>query len=76
MKWAAKKLLNTDSWFDFWDKSDPYLKFIKVRNDNSYITVGQTNIINNDLNPKWNPLEISLQKLISPEKMEEGKFKI
>lgn len=74
--WAARKLLNTDSWFDFWDKSDPYLKFIKVRNDNSYVTVGQTNIIHNDLNPRWNPIEISLTKLVPPEKIEEGNFKI
>jgi hypothetical protein len=25
MKWKARKLMNTDSFFDFWDKSDPYL---------------------------------------------------
>ena len=30
MKWQARKLINTDSWFDFWDKSDPYLKFLKI----------------------------------------------
>lgn len=76
MKWIGRKLLNTDSWFDFWDKSDPYLKFIKVRNDNSYVTVGQTNIIHNELNPRWATIEMPLQKLISPERMEEGKFKI
>jgi hypothetical protein len=37
MKWKARKLMNTDSFFDFWDKSDPYLKFLKIRNDNTYI---------------------------------------
>ncbi len=29
--------MNTDSFFDFWDKSDPYLKFLKLREDNTYI---------------------------------------
>jgi hypothetical protein len=42
MKWKALKLMNTDSVFDFLDKSDPYLKFIKIRQDNTYICVAQT----------------------------------
>ncbi len=41
-KWKGRKLMNTDSWFDFWDKSDPYLKFFKVRNDNTLIEVART----------------------------------
>lgn len=42
MKWKSRKLMNTDSWFDFWDKSDPYLKFLKVRSDNSFIEAART----------------------------------
>jgi hypothetical protein len=42
MKWKALKLMNTDSWFDFWDKSDPYLKLMKIRNDNSLIETIRT----------------------------------
>ena len=42
MKWRASKLMNTDSFFDFWDKSDPYLKFLKIRGDNSFIEAGRT----------------------------------
>ena len=42
MKWKAEKLTNTDSWFDFWDKSDPYIKFFKMRNDNSLVQVHKT----------------------------------
>lgn len=42
MKWKAKKLMNTDSFFDFWDKSDPYLRILKIRNDNSLIEVHRT----------------------------------
>jgi hypothetical protein len=34
--------MNTDSFFDFWDKSDPYLKFLKIRDDNTYIEVART----------------------------------
>ena len=37
MKFRGVKLMNTDSFFDFWDKSDPYLKFLKLREDNTYI---------------------------------------
>lgn len=37
MLWKADKLYNVDSWFDFWDKSDPYIKFFKIRNDESFI---------------------------------------
>ena len=42
MKFKGIKLLNTDSMFDFWDKSDPYLKFIKIRDDNTFIEVART----------------------------------
>lgn len=37
MKWKAVKLMNTDSWFDFWDKSDPYLKLLKIRRDKTLV---------------------------------------
>lgn len=37
MKWRGKKIANVDSFFDFIDKSDPYLKFLKIRGDNTYI---------------------------------------
>ena len=53
MQWKASKIANVDSWFDFWDKSDPYIKFLKIRNDNSYVQVHRTEIIKDDLNPIW-----------------------
>lgn len=56
MKFRGVKLMNTDSIFDFWDKSDPYLKFLKIRDDNTYVEMGRTNTINNNLNPVWNPI--------------------
>lgn len=65
MKWRANKLMNTDSWFDFWDKSDPYLKFMKIRSDNSLIEAGRTEIIMDNLNPNWNIIQISKNRLVS-----------
>jgi hypothetical protein len=64
MKWSAKALMNTDSWFDWWDKSDPYLKFLKIRKDNTLIDVGRTNVVMDNLNPSWQLIEISLSKLL------------
>ena len=64
MKWSAKKLMNTDSWFDWWDKSDPYLKFLKIRKDNTLIDVGRTNVVMDNLNPNWQLVDIPLSKLL------------
>lgn len=50
--------MNTDSFFDFWDKSDPYLKLLKIRTDNSYIQSYKSEIIKNDLNPNWKQFSI------------------
>jgi hypothetical protein len=65
MKWKSRKLMNTDSWFDFWDKSDPYLKFLKVRSDNSFIEAARTEVVMDSLNPDWKIIEVNLGKLIS-----------
>lgn len=68
MRWNAIKLTNTDSFFDFWDKSDPYLKFLKIRDDNSYIEIQRTEVIQNNLNPAWKAIEICAARLINPNK--------
>jgi hypothetical protein len=31
MNWRGGKIANVDSAFDFWDKSDPYLKFLRIK---------------------------------------------
>lgn len=54
--------------FDFWDKSDPYLKFLKIRNDNSVIEVKRTEVIMENLNPAWAPFEIQTSRLVNPQK--------
>ena len=46
--------MNTDSWFDWWDKSDPYLKLLKIRKDKTLIEAMRTEIKKEDLNPVWN----------------------
>ncbi len=68
--------MNTDSWFDFWDKSDPYLKFLKVRTDNSFVEAARTEIVLNTLTPDWKPIEVSLAKLIANPEQKDAKFKI
>ena len=73
MKWKAEKLINTDSIFDWWNKSDPYLKFLKIRSDNSYIPVSQTEVVDNSLNPNWKTIEVPFSRL-APNK--ESRFKI
>lgn len=64
MGWKGVKLTNTDSWFDWWDKSDPYLRFIKVRADNTHLEAQRTEVIMNDLNPQWKKIEIPINRLI------------
>ena len=34
MRWVGVKLMNTDGWFD---KSDPFLRFYRQRDDSTYI---------------------------------------
>lgn len=76
MKWKSRKLMNTDSWFDFWDKSDPYLKFLKVRSDNSLIEAARTEVVMDSLNPDWKVIEVSLGKLLSKSEDYNERFKI
>lgn len=68
MRWYAHKLANTDSWFDFWDKSDPYMKFLKIRDDNSYIEIQRSEVVQNNLEPMWKTIEVSSSRLINPNK--------
>lgn len=67
--------MNTDSWFDWWDKSDPYIKFLKIRRDNTFVEAARTEIVKEDLNPNWKELTLSLSKLIREDNQEQ-KFKV
>lgn len=75
MKWRAQKLINTDSWFDWWDMSDPYLKFLKIRKDNTFIEAARTEVVMKDLNPSWKDIDIPLTRLVREDNPEK-KFKI
>ncbi len=64
MEWSARALMNTDSWFDWWDKSDPYLKFMKIRQDNTLVEAARTPVVMNNLNPNWPMIEVAVGKLV------------
>lgn len=49
--------MNTDGWFD---KSDPFLRFVRVREDNTKLILYETEVIMDNLNPVWNPLEMTI----------------
>ena len=65
MNWRGGKIANVDSMFDFWDKSDPYLKFLKMREDNTFLEVARTEVLFNNQSPNWKPLGIPASKLIN-----------
>ncbi|EGR31217.1 hypothetical protein IMG5_115500 [Ichthyophthirius multifiliis] len=60
MQWKGIKLANTDGWFS---KSDPFLRFKRVREDKNEILCHETEVIMENLNPVWRPFEISGQIL-------------
>jgi len=59
-QWSGVKLMNTDGWFD---KSDPFLRFFKKRDDGEWLQVHETEVIMNNLNPIWKIFEIKDDKL-------------
>lgn len=60
MQWQGVKLKNVDGWFD---KSDPFLRFNRVREDNTAVIVHETEAVMDNLNPCWKLFEITSQKL-------------
>lgn len=37
MDWRGGKIANVEAIFDFWKKNDSYLKFMKIRGDNTFV---------------------------------------
>lgn len=64
-----------DSHFDFWDKSDPYLKFMKLRGDDSFVEIARTEVVMDEQSPVWKPIEIALTRLIRADN-KFGTFKV
>jgi len=59
LQFAALKLEKKD----FMSKSDPFLEFHQLLPDGQYQPVHRTEVIKNDLNPKWRPFEIKSSRL-------------
>ncbi|XP_044276818.1 copine-6 [Varanus komodoensis] len=55
---------------DFFSKSDPFLEIYKVNNNETESLVWRTEVVKNNLSPRWAPFRVSLQSLCScdPEK--------
>ena len=75
MDWKGGKIANVDSHFDFWDKSDPYLKFIKIREDNTLIEVGRTEVLFDNQSPNWKPISFPASRLLNM-KSPNASFKV
>lgn len=48
---------------DFFGKSDPYLEFLRVNEDNSFVVVHRTEVIKNTLKPIWAPFRVPARSL-------------
>jgi hypothetical protein len=75
MKWKGGKIANVDSFFDFWDKSDPYLKFLKIRPDNTFAEAARTEILKDNQDPNWKSICIPANRLIADVKNPNSSFK-
>lgn len=57
---SGQKLANKDGFFG---KSDPFLVVSRKNEDNSWSIVWKSNKIDNNLNPKWAPVKLSMSQL-------------
>lgn len=48
---------------DFFGKSDPYLEFARAKEDGGFIVVHRTEVIQNNLNPRWKSFEIPVNMI-------------
>ena len=59
-QWSGIKLMNTDGWFG---KSDPFLRFFKVRPQGDTLLVHETEFIKNNLDPVWKECKVDGARL-------------
>ena len=57
---SGQKLANKDGWFG---RSDPYIVISRLNEDNSYSIVWKSVRIDNNLNPKWAAVKLSMTSL-------------
>jgi len=53
---------NLDS-MDFLGKSDPFLRFYRMNEDDSWVPCFKSEVIKNESNPTWNEIQVSIQQL-------------
>lgn len=68
----ANKLENKD----FLGKSDPYLEILKGNPDGSWQVVHRTEVIKNNLNPRWRPFTLPVHTMCSGDKTKPIKFDV
>ncbi|EFN58110.1 hypothetical protein CHLNCDRAFT_30221, partial [Chlorella variabilis] len=56
---GASKLENKDTW----GKSDPFVRISKLRHNGEWAPVLKTEVVDNNLNPMWRPLQASMSQL-------------
>jgi len=61
-QWSGIKLMNTDGWFG---KSDPFLRFVKIRETGDALTVHETEFVKDNLNPVWKMCQVTDDRLCS-----------
>ena len=59
-QWTGVQLINVDGWFD---KSDPFLRFLKKTPSGDWLMQHETEHIHDNLNPIWKPFELNVVKL-------------
>ncbi|KAK0045850.1 copine-3 [Biomphalaria pfeifferi] len=66
----AKKLDNKD----FMGKSDPYLEIMKPTIDGGWQVIHRTEVVKNNLNPSWRPVNISVHSLCGGNRQQQIKI--
>ncbi|XP_076818509.1 copine-3-like isoform X2 [Clavelina lepadiformis] len=59
---------------DFLGKSDPYLEIWRKNSDGTWTLAHRTEVVKNDLNPRWKPFVVSVQALCEGDMAREIKF--
>lgn len=61
---------------DFFGKSDPYLEIRKSTESNQYVVIHRTEVIMNNLNPKWKQFTLSVATLCNGDYQRDLKFTV
>ena len=61
---------------DFLGKSDPYLEVSRSTETNQYVVVHRTEVVEYNLNPRWNQFTISAAKLCNGDNLRDLKFSV